>query len=154
MYPLLSSYLVIFVFLASEISPEWAHQMCQKELPQAKRPLEYRSLHLYNYFFFDSKVFLASFSVLWLIYYPSDFFTILPTSQYFSPSATFGKINLFNHFLKFISNFCTVCSILFFIEYQVVKDWLWRGNWLKSQNGTLFSHVWRRGRLALDPLQK
>ena len=26
-------------------------------------------------------------------------------------------------------------------------------NWLKSQNGTLFSHVWRRGRLALDPLQ-
>ena len=25
-------------------------------------------------------------------------------------------------------------------------------NWLKSQNGTLFSHVWRRGRLALDPL--
>ena len=27
-------------------------------------------------------------------------------------------------------------------------------NWLKSQNGTLFSHVWRRGRLALDPLQK
>ena len=27
-------------------------------------------------------------------------------------------------------------------------------NWLKSLNGTLFSHVWRRGRLALDPLQK
>ena len=27
-------------------------------------------------------------------------------------------------------------------------------NWLKSHNGTLFSHVWRRGRLALDPLQK
>ena len=27
-------------------------------------------------------------------------------------------------------------------------------NRLKSQNGTLFSHVWRRGRLALDPLQK
>ena len=26
-------------------------------------------------------------------------------------------------------------------------------NRLKSQNGTLFSHVWRRGRLALDPLQ-
>ena len=26
-------------------------------------------------------------------------------------------------------------------------------NWLKSQNGTLFSHVWRRGRLALDPLR-
>ena len=26
-------------------------------------------------------------------------------------------------------------------------------NWLKSQNGTSFSHVWRRGRLALDPLQ-
>ena len=26
-------------------------------------------------------------------------------------------------------------------------------NWLKSHNGTLFSHVWRRGRLALDPLQ-
>ena len=25
-------------------------------------------------------------------------------------------------------------------------------NWLKSQNGTLFSHVWRRGGLALDPL--
>ena len=25
-------------------------------------------------------------------------------------------------------------------------------NSLKSQNGTLFSHVWRRGRLALDPL--
>ena len=25
-------------------------------------------------------------------------------------------------------------------------------NWLKSQNGTLFSHVWRRGRLGLDPL--
>ena len=25
-------------------------------------------------------------------------------------------------------------------------------NWLKSQNGTLFSHVWRRGRLALNPL--
>ena len=25
-------------------------------------------------------------------------------------------------------------------------------NWLKSQNGTLFSHVWRWGRLALDPL--
>ena len=25
-------------------------------------------------------------------------------------------------------------------------------NWLKSQNGTLFLHVWRRGRLALDPL--
>ena len=25
---------------------------------------------------------------------------------------------------------------------------------LKSLNGTLFSHVWRRGRLALDPLQK
>ena len=24
-------------------------------------------------------------------------------------------------------------------------------NSLKSQNGTLFSHVWRRGRLALDP---
>ena len=32
--------------------------------------------------------------------------------------------------------------------------WLWRGNWLKSLNGTLLSHVWRRGRLALDPLQK
>ena len=31
---------------------------------------------------------------------------------------------------------------------------LWRGNWLKSLNGTLFSHVWRRGRLALDPLPK
>ena len=31
---------------------------------------------------------------------------------------------------------------------------LWRGNWLKSLNRTLFSHVWRRGRLALDPLQK
>ena len=27
-------------------------------------------------------------------------------------------------------------------------------NWLKSQNGTFFSHVWRRVRLALDPLQK
>ena len=27
-------------------------------------------------------------------------------------------------------------------------------NWLKSLNGTLFSHVWRRGGLALDPLQK
>ena len=26
-------------------------------------------------------------------------------------------------------------------------------NRLKSQNGTLFSHVWRRGRLAFDPLQ-
>ena len=26
-------------------------------------------------------------------------------------------------------------------------------NRLKSQNGTLFSHVWRQGRLALDPLQ-
>ena len=25
-------------------------------------------------------------------------------------------------------------------------------NWLKSQNRTLFSHGWRRGRLALDPL--
>ena len=25
-------------------------------------------------------------------------------------------------------------------------------NYLKSHNGTLFSHVWRRGRLALDPL--
>ena len=25
-------------------------------------------------------------------------------------------------------------------------------NWLKSQNGTLFLHEWRRGRLALDPL--
>ena len=28
------------------------------------------------------------------------------------------------------------------------------GDWLKSLNGTLFSHVWRRGGLALDPLQK
>ena len=26
-------------------------------------------------------------------------------------------------------------------------------NSLKSQNGTLFSHVWRRGRLALDPFR-
>ena len=25
-------------------------------------------------------------------------------------------------------------------------------NQLKSQNGSLFLHVWRRGRLALDPL--
>ena len=31
---------------------------------------------------------------------------------------------------------------------------VWRQIELKSLNGTLFSHVWRRGRLALDPLQK
>ena len=36
-----------------------------------------------------------------------------------------------------------------------VCEWLdtVTANRLISQNGTLFSHVWRRGRLALDPLQ-
>ena len=36
----------------------------------------------------------------------------------------------------------------------ITARWICDGKCLKSQNGTLFSHVWRRGRLALDPLQK
>ena len=37
-------------------------------------------------------------------------------------------------------------------DKKVTKPYV-TANRLKSQNGTLFSHVWRRGRLALDPLQ-
>ena len=36
--------------------------------------------------------------------------------------------------------------------YKTYLDGAVTANWLKSQNGTLFLHVWRRGRLALDPL--
>ena len=42
--------------------------------------------------------------------------------------------------------------IWIFFSFWLVLSIVTR-NCLKSQNGTLFSHVWRRGRLALDPLQ-
>ena len=55
--------------------------------------------------------------------------------------------------------FIVTVSVLF-IDDPSENYWYWMemlatvtANWLKSQNGTLFSHVWRRGRLALDPLQ-
>ena len=40
-----------------------------------------------------------------------------------------------------------ISSILYIIIMYIVT-----AKWLKSQNGTLFLHVWRRGRLAHDPL--
>ena len=43
-------------------------------------------------------------------------------------------------------------SCHFSSEEQIQYDIVTR-NWLKSQNRTLFLHVWRRGGLALDPLQ-
>ena len=36
---------------------------------------------------------------------------------------------------------------------RICKDLIVTRNCLISHYGTLFSHVWRRGRLALDPLQ-
>ena len=44
--------------------------------------------------------------------------------------------------------------MIFTIKMHEVIFTIVTANWLKSQNGTLFLHVWRRGRLALDPLQK
>ena len=52
---------------------------------------------------------------------------------------------------KFISGNITILSAEGSSLYQIVLHTV-TANSLKSQNGTLFSHVWRRGRLALDPL--
>ena len=53
------------------------------------------------------------------------------------------KLSLKNFWKKFFFDYYFICH-----ETSVTR------NCLLSQSGTLFSHVWRRGRLALDPLQK
>ena len=68
------------------------------------------------------------------------------------------NINVTNYIYIYICVCVCVCGLikspekirwLFFISWTVA---IVTANWLKSQNRTLFSHVWRQGRLALDPL--
>ena len=68
---------------------------------------------------------------------------------------TWWKVRDIEWLMRWILMFLNVISTKS-NAYSFIYDLNWAGNvtanWLKSQNGTLFSHVWRRGRLALDPL--
>ena len=73
---------------------------------------------------------------------------------------TGSKLEMSNHVLagnmesiSFVTNDLIFISKFYAFNFLDENYILWRQIELKSQNGTLFSHVWRRGRLALDPLQ-